>query len=84
MSRGLIDYLTFAYSFLAKGRGILKRDDIDAIRVGAKTITCRAPQVLKDETAPTQPGSLLDFEEAVLINQHIEECAEWLLRQEIV
>ena len=24
------------------------------------------------------------FEEAVLINQHIEECAEWLLRQEIV
>ena len=54
-----------------------------AIRAGANTIARTAPTVLKDESAPSRRQELT-LAEAEMINQHIDECAEWLLRQEII
>lgn len=83
MMKGLIDYMTFAYSFLCKGAFDLRGDDVKAIRAGANTIARTAPTVLKDESAPSRRQELT-LAEAEMINQHIDECAEWLLRQEII
>ena len=81
MSKGLIDSLTFAYSFLCKGRGRLDADQIRAIQAGADTVTKTAPVVLADESTPAG-RELLDLEEANMINGHIEEATIWLLSLE--
>lgn len=78
MSKGLIDYLTYAYSFLCKGRGRLGADQIRAIQAGADTMTKAAPVVLADE-GPAGKELALDLEEANMINGHIEEATIWLL-----
>ncbi len=84
MNRGLIDYLTWTYSFLCKGRGILFPDDIRAIQNGANTMTRTAPIVLRDESRPAGKEAEVIQEEAEMITQHINECVDWLIRQEIV
>ena len=81
MSRGLIDYLSYAYSFLCKGRGKLGADQIRAIQAGADTITKTAPVVLADD-GPAGRELALDLEEANMINGHIEEATVWLLSLE--
>lgn len=80
MTRGLIDYLTYAYSYLHKGRGILRADDMQAIRAGTRTMVKTAPAVLANET-DTDLTTVLA--EAKLIEQHIEESVDWLLTLEI-
>lgn len=83
MGRGLIDYLTYAYGYLCKGRGRLSAEQIRAIQQGAETVTRTAPVVLADD-APAGKELKLDLEEAVMINQHIEECTQWLLSLEVL
>ena len=83
MSKGLIDYLTYTYSFLCKGRGKLGADPIRAIQAGADTITKTAPVVLADD-GPAGRELALDLEEANMINGHIEEATLWLLSLENV
>ena len=83
MSRGLIDYLTYAYSFLCKGRGRLEAEQIRAIQKGADTMTKAAPVVLNEE-GPGSRELALDLEEANMINGHIEEATIWLLNLENV
>lgn len=83
MSRGLIDSLTFAYSFLCKGRGRLNAEQIRAIQAGADTMTKAAPIVLADD-GPAGKELALDLEEANMINGHIEEATVWLLNLENV
>lgn len=84
MSRGLIDYLTYAYTFLCKGRGRLDADSIRAIQNGADTITKTAPVVLMDDSTPAGRELALDLEEANMINNHIEQATVWLLSLENV
>ncbi len=80
MSRGLIEYLTYAYSYLHKGRGILRANEVTAIRAGTRAMVKTAPAVLANE----QDGDLTAvLAEAQLIEQHIEESVEWLLALEI-
>ena len=83
MSRGLIDTLTYTYSFLCRGRGRLGADQIRAIQQGADTMTKAAPVVLADD-GPVGKELALDLEEANMINGHIEEATLWLLSLENV
>lgn len=83
MSRGLIDTLTYTYSFLCRGRGRLDADQIRAIQAGANTMTKAAPVVLADD-GPAGKELALDLEEANMINGHIEEATLWLLSLENV
>ena len=82
MNRGLIDFMTFSYSYLCKGRGILKADEIRAIQSGAGTVARTAPAVLEQE-GPQSEERRLTLEEAQMIQQHIDECTDWLLRLEM-
>ena len=77
MSRGLIESLTYTYSFLCRGRGRLDATQIRAIQKGADTMTKAAPVVLSDE-GPVGKEFALDLEEANMINEHIEEATVWL------
>lgn len=79
MSRGLIDYMTWAYTFLHKGRGVLRADEVKAIGAGAKTVARTAPAVLANEEQADLQTAL---SEAQLIEQHIEESISWLLTLE--
>lgn len=79
MTRGLIDSLTYAYRYLHKGRGILTAEDAQAIRAGTRAMVKNAPAVLADEAELR-----ITLDEAQLIEQHIDESVDWLLRQEIV
>lgn len=83
MSRGLIDTLTYTYSFLCRGRGRLDTSQIKAIQQGADTMTKAAPVVLADD-GPAGKELALDLEEANMINGHIEEATIWLLSLENV
>lgn len=83
MSRGLIDTLTYTYSFLCRGRGRLDASQIKAIQQGADTMTKAAPVVLADD-GPAGKELALDLEEANMINGHIEEATIWLLSLENV
>ena len=81
MSRGLIEALTYTYSFLCRGRGRLDAAQIRAIQQGADTMTKAAPVVLSDD-GPAGKELALDLEEANMINEHIEEATVWLLSLE--
>ena len=83
MSKGLIEALTYTYSFLCRGRGRLEADQIRAIQKGADTMTKAAPVVLADE-GPVGKDFALDLEEANMINGHIEEATTWLHSLEII
>ncbi len=82
MYRGLIDNLTFVYSFICKGRGKLTEAEMQAISGGAHTLTDKAPAVLgsEDETASDRA----DLAEARKIDEHIEEMTIFLQSLEIV
>ncbi len=77
MTRGLIDCLTYAYSYLHKGRGVLTAEDVRAIRAGTKTMARTAPDVLSSES-----DLAVTLDEVQLIDQHIEESVNWLLTLE--
>lgn len=84
MYRGLIDNLTFVYSFICKGRGRLTAQEMEAIAKGAHTVTATAPAVLgglDDGTATTEDQK--DLQEAIKIDQHIDEMYTFLTAMEI-
>lgn len=81
MYRGLIDSLTFTYSFICKGRGRLRPEEMEAITRGAHTITATAPAVLDDQAASAEDQK--DLQEAIKIDQHIDEMYAFLTAMEI-
>lgn len=84
MYRGLIDHLTFVYSYVCKGRGKLTEDDMDALSRGAHTLTANAREVLGDGTAVETEEDKKDLAEAGKIDTHIEEMCVFLNSLEIV
>lgn len=77
MYKGLIDNLTFVYSFIAKGRGKLDSQQLRSLRSGADTLTTAAPMVLGGEDE--QQADKQDYAEAQLINNHIDEIVVFQL-----
>ena len=83
MYRELIDYLTFTYGFMCKGRGKLTEADMRAIAGGARVMTDRAPEVLgKPEEEMAEDRA--DLAEARKITEHVEEMSVFLMSLEIV
>ena len=84
MFRGMIDYLTFGYTFLCKGRGKLRADELTKIQGGATTVVIHAEEVLGDGTRTLTADERADLEEARKICEHIEEMSVFLQTLEIV
>ncbi len=79
--KGLIDNLAFVYSFIAKGRGKIRQDDMRAIATGSHTLVANAPAVLgrEDEVADDRA----DLAEARKMEEHIEDMVIFLEHLEI-
>ena len=83
MFRGLIDYLTYTYSFIAKARGRLHEQEIESVRDGARVVARNADSVLGADQVKTSED-VKDLREAELILQHIEELTVYQTSMEIV
>lgn len=83
MYRGLIDYLTFSYSFICKGRGKLTDHQTRVIADGAHAVVDGAVEVLGNLETETADDRA-DMAEARKINEHIEDMTIFLQSLEIV
>lgn len=81
MYKGLIDNLTFVYSFICKGRGKLDSEAMESLAAGANTLTKHAPAVLGGEDE--QAGDRADLAEARKITEHIDEMTVFLMHLDI-
>lgn len=84
MFKGLIDYLTFGYTFICKGRGKLKASEMMMIQGGADVAVRHAEEVIGDGTGEMSKDDRLDLEEARKIYEHVEEMSVFLQSLEIV
>lgn len=82
MYKGLIDNLSFVYSFICKGRGKVPQDDLHAIAAGAHTIVSHAPAVLGSEDEKEEDRK--DLALAEKMDYHIEDAVLFLESLEIV
>ena len=87
MFKRLIDSLTLDYEFIARGRGILTREEMAMIVAGDKTKVKHADRALCPVGATPTADDRIDLQECGVIVDHIQEIAEWidqLGRNEIV
>ena len=87
MFKRLIAALTLDYEFVARGRGILTKDELDLIVRGDRMKVEKAEHVLVPVGAQPTADDRIDLTECGLICTHIDEMCEWidqLGRNEIV
>lgn len=86
MTKGLISTLSYMYRFIAMGRGILSGDELGKMRDSAGVMADKAKDIVNAQAAlePISQDAATDLNEARLIDQHIDEMVDWLLRQEVV
>ena len=85
MSKGLLSTLTYMYRFVSLGRGLLTREEMQTLRGSADTMTGKARDMINrmDEGEISQEAAI-DLNQAALVDQHIDEMVDWMLRQEVV
>ena len=79
MFKELINSLSFMYTFAARSRGKLQREELDALRKGANVMSTQAPAVLGQDGQQLTEEERRDLEEAEMIDSHIEEMVAWLM-----
>lgn len=84
MSRGLIATLTYMYRFVSLGRGSLNTEELRAMAQSADTMAAKARDVIQMTGEPLTQEAEGDLKQAALVDQHIEEMVDWMLRQEII
>lgn len=87
MFKRLIASLTLDYEFVARGRGILTKDEMDLISRGDRMKVEKADQILPPPGVQPSQDDRIDLKECGLIVNHIDEMCEWidqLSRTEIV
>lgn len=87
MFKRLIATLTWNYEFIARGRGILSKEEMDMITGGSRTMVLHAEQIMTPVGAKPSYDDRIDLDECGLIVDHIQQVVEWidqLGRNEIV
>lgn len=84
MSRGLIATLTYIYRFVSLGRGALNAEELGAMAKSADAMTAKARDVIQMTDEKLDHDAETDLAQAALVDQHIEEMVDWMLRQEII
>lgn len=78
MFKRLIASLTLDYEFVARGRGILNREEMDLIVRGDRMKVEKAEHVLMPVGAKPTPDDRIDLKECSLIVDHVEQMVEWI------
>lgn len=84
MFKELINTLSFMYTYAARSRGKLGKEELEGLQSSAHTMAYHAPAVLAAPDAPLTADDKIDLEEAQLLDDHISEMVDWLIRLEIV
>lgn len=84
MLKEMINTLSFMYCYAARARGKLDREELGQLRAGANVMARRAGDVLLNQDAALTAEQEQDLAEIDLIDDHIEEMVDWLIRLEIV
>lgn len=83
MYKGLINCLSYMYAFAARGRGKLTGDELRMLSGNAAAMTTKAPAVMADTMHAPTGDDAKDYEEVQMMNDHITEIVDLLIRQEI-
>lgn len=78
MFKRLIQNLTWDYEFIARGRGILSREEMDLIVRGDRTKVKHADVIMKPVDATPSKDDMIDLKECSLIVDHVEQMVEWI------
>lgn len=78
MFERLIDSLTLDYTFAAKARKHMTKDELDSIARSARVKVKYAPQALKPADAIMTEDDEKDLQECGLIADHVQQMAEWI------
>lgn len=78
MFERLIDALTLNYTFMAKSRDAMTKDERDQIAGVGRTWIKHAPRALVPEGAEITKHDQLDLQECELIQDHVQQMAEWI------
>lgn len=84
MYKGLLRTLTYMYQFVTLGRERMTHAEMQGIAEAADTMAVKAPEILDPEDGGSLEQNKRDLEQALLVDQHIEEMVDWLIRLEIV
>lgn len=78
MFERLIDALTLDYTFVAKARNRMTREELDSIAHSAMVKVKYAPQALIPADAGLTEEDEKDLQECGLIADHVLQMAEWI------
>lgn len=78
MFKRLIASLTLDYEFVARGRDILTREEMDMIVAGDRTKVRHAERVLAPVGVTPTADDRIDLQECGLIVDHVQQMAEWI------
>lgn len=84
MHKGLLSTLSYMYRYLCLARGKMDRAELASIAGSAGAMAGHAAEVLEPQEGDDLRENRLDIEQAQLVDQHIEEMVEWLIKLEIV
>lgn len=83
MFKEMIKSLGFLYMFISRGRGKLSRDELKAMQAAGGVWVNRS-EILLDQGETMTADQKIDLDQAVLMEQHVTEIVQFLLKQEIV
>lgn len=84
MFKELIRTLGFMYTYASRGRGRLDEHKLGQIADTSAMMVNDAEAVLGDSVTGLTQDEKTDLEQAVMMEQHIEEMVSWLIHLEIV
>lgn len=83
MFKEMIKSLGFLYMFISRGRGKLSRDELEHMAATGGTFVSRS-EILLDQGETMTDDQKTDLDQAVLMEQHVTEIVQFLLKQEII
>ncbi len=78
MFKRLIDALTLNYSVMAKSRGIMDPAERDVLSGSGRVLIKYAPRTMVPEGCQPTDDDKTDLAECELIQDHIQQMAEWI------
>lgn len=84
MFKELIRTMGFLYSYASRGRGKLNQAQLRSLSDTGAVLVGNAEAVLGDEKDGLTQDEKTDLEQAVMMEQHIDEMVTWLIGLEIV
>ena len=84
MFKELIRTMGFLYAYASRGRGRLNPAQLRSLSDTGAVLVGNAEAVLGDEKEGLSADEKTDLEQAVMMEQHIDEMVTWLIGLEIV